>query len=225
MAGSTKKKASPAAETPQASASIEETAVVASPDMADASGRPVKVIVLTVEEAADLVGRVYAKCLPDGVRVEVIPVAEPVSDLQSILEDLIARTDVNASFILVPPTLVPVTELQYLSALEMPVVDMNGEQETWWGRTPVPFSKEHLAEFLPEHADDDPDAFVKAYLKQFETRPLEVSHSFGNYYTKVLRANPCENVIIEAFVRKRFIYANRAGWPAVAPLLEKFLEG
>ena len=52
---------------------------------------------------------------------------------------------------------------------------------------------------------------------------MEVSFSFGNFITPVLRANPCENVVIEAFLRKFFVAASPEGFAAIAALAEKFL--
>ena len=79
-------------------------------------------------------------------------------------------------------------------------------------------------DWLPEHdqlADED---FVRQYVQENTPRALEVSHNFGNYYTKVLRANPCEHIVIEALIRKRFLYVNQAGWPAVTGLIKSLLK-
>ena len=89
---------------------------------------------------------------------------------------------------------------------------------------PVTFDKEVLVDWLPEHdqlADED---FVRQYVQENAPRALEVSHNFGNYYTKVLRANPCEHIVIEALIRKRFLYVSSAGWPAVTGLIKSLLK-
>ena len=40
----------------------------------------------------------------------------------------------------------------------------------------------------------------------------------------MLRANPCEHIVIEALIRKRFLYVSPAGWPAVTGLVKKLLK-
>ena len=81
-----------------------------------------------------------------------------------------------------------------------------------------------LVDWLPQHDQLDDEAFVKAYVENNNGRPLEVAHGFGNFYTKVLRANPCENLVIEALIRKRFLYVGPAGWTAVEHLIRKLLK-
>ena len=80
------------------------------------------------------------------------------------------------------------------------------------------------APVLGADSDAPDEAFVRKYVESRGVRPLEVSHNFGNYYTKVLRENPCENVVIEAMIRKRFLYVGPAGWPAVTGLFHKLLK-
>lgn len=141
--------------------------------------------------------------------------------LKELLEDIIADNEISNEFALIPANLIPVMRTRY-SVLAGPYVDCYGKQFSWWGRVPVLFTKETLAVFLPENDQLPEDDFVKKYIKDVRTeRALIVSHEFGNFYTKVLRANPCENVIIEAFINKRFIYANKQGWQPVVALYEK----
>ncbi len=141
--------------------------------------------------------------------------------LIELLEDIIADNEIGNEFVLVPANLIPVTRTSF-NLLTIPYADCYAKTISFWGRVPVAFSKEDLAVFLPENDQLSPEEFVRKYIKDArDERALMVSHEFGNFYTKVLRANPCENVIIEAFINKRFIYANKQGWQPVVALYEK----
>jgi hypothetical protein len=143
--------------------------------------------------------------------------------VKEVLEAVMADNEIDAEFVLVPANLVPVSKV-LPGEFQTPLVDVvNQKKVLHWGRVPVLFSKERLADFLPDNDPLEDNEFVKAYLKANNMRPLEVAHGFGNYFTKVIRGNPCENVVIEALVRKRFLYVNQAGWPAIEHLLKKLL--
>lgn len=180
-------------------------------------------VIFDSESKAALVRAAWEKF--SDIPVEII-VAEDEQEvnLKQLLENVMATDAVPGRFVLVPPTLIPVTPVRW-SELQTPLVDIAGDGNRYWGRTPVAFDKGVLADFLPENDSLSPEEFVKKYLEENATRPVEVSHSFGNFFTKVLRSNPCENVIIEALVRKRFLFVNQAGWPPVVPLLKKLLNG
>lgn len=144
--------------------------------------------------------------------------------LSELLEDIIADNEIGNEFVLVPANLIPVTRTSF-SLLTIPYVDCYVKTLSFWGRVPVAFSKEELAAFLPANDQLNPEEFIRKYIKEVRgERALMVSHEFGNFYTKVLRSNPCENVIIEAFITKRFVYANEQGWPAVVAILEKLAK-
>lgn len=144
--------------------------------------------------------------------------------LTEILEEIIADNEISDEFVLVPANLIPVRKTRY-ELLSLPFVDRFGKTSSFWGRVPVKFSKEALAIFLPNNDSLPADDFVRKYIRDVRDEfTLEVSHEFGNFYTKVLRSNPCENVIIEAFITKRFVYANEQGWSSVETLLEKLAK-
>lgn len=141
--------------------------------------------------------------------------------LSELLEDIIADNAISNEFVLVPANLIPVARTSF-SLLTIPYVDCYVKTLSFWGRVPVAFSKEELAVFLPENDQLSPEEFVRKYIKDVRAeRALIVSHEFGNFFTKVLRSNPCENVVIEAFITKHFVYANEQGWPAVEAILKK----
>lgn len=144
--------------------------------------------------------------------------------LKELLEDIIADNEIGNEFVLVPANLIPVTRTSF-NLLTIPYADCYAKTISFWGRVPVAFSKEDLAVFLPENDQLSPEEFVRKYIKDArDERALIVSHEFGNFFTKVLRANPCENVVIEAFITKRFVYANEQGWPAVEAILKKLAK-
>ena len=146
--------------------------------------------------------------------------------LKQLLEDIMAdnlEEHIDLRFVVIPANLVPVAPVRW-SELQTPFVDVDGNRRTFWGRVPVTFDKMVLVDWLPEHDSLTDEEFVKRYVEQNGVRPLEVSHGSGNFYTKVLRANPCENLVIEAMIRKRFLYIGPAGWPAVEGLIRKLLK-
>lgn len=179
----------------------------------------VSVIVLAYPGTEVLVKRMWDKHFHANVDVLTFP--ENVS-LKALLADVIAAPEFENMFVLVPANLVPVTTVT-LDSLMVARVDVANDKKRYWGRVPVSFTKDSLVDFLPDNEEKDDDDFVREYLEAQGVRPATVSHSFGNFYTKVLRGNPCENVVIEALIRKRFLYANQAGWSAIIGLLEKTL--
>lgn len=179
----------------------------------------VSVIVLAHPGTEMLVKRIWEKHFHANVDVLTFP---ENASLKNLLADVIAAPEFENMFVLVPANLVPVATVT-LDSLMVARVDVANDRKRYWGRVPVSFTKDSLVDFLPENEEKDDDDFVLEYLKAQGVRPATVSHSFGNFYTKVLRGNPCENVVIEALIRKRFIYASRVGWDAITGLLEKHL--
>ena len=146
--------------------------------------------------------------------------------LKQLLEEIMAdnlEEHINIRFVIVPANLIPVAPVRW-SELQTPYVDVYGSSRRFWGRVPVTFDKMVLVDWLPEHDHLPDEDFVREYLEKNSGRPLDVSHEFGNFYTKVLRGNPCEHLIIGAMLRKRFLYVNQVGWPAVENLVRKLLK-
>lgn len=178
------------------------------------------VIVLAFRGTESLVKRIWEKHFKGDV--EVLSYPEDQEHLKELLTFIIAEPMYSKTVVLIPANLVPVAPVS-LNDLMVARVDVNNNQKRFWGRVPVTFDKEVLVDFLPEHEGLSDEEFVEAYLKLQGVRPMEVAHAFGNFYAKVLRGNPCENVVIEALIRKRFIFANLVGWNAITGLLEKTL--
>lgn len=184
--------------------------------------RLTSIVVLAHPGSEPLVDKVWQSC--DWPLV--VFTWDGTQSLKQLLEAILAGQVDEAiadRFVVVPANLVPVTPVRW-SELQTPLVDIDGSRLTYWGRVPVTFDKEVLVDWLPEHdqlADED---FVRQYVQENAPRALDVSHNFGNYYTKVLRANPCEHIVIEALIRKRFLYVSPAGWPAVTGLIKSLLK-
>lgn len=161
--------------------------------------------------------RIWALYGPEGFTVRTAPELR----LADLLAELIADSSIARDFVLVPANLIPVRPVMF-EELAMPTEDVSPAGAVRWGRTPVRFDKDVLAELLPDLSDHifDED-LVKEYQKHtLPGIPYQVAHDFGNYYTKVLRGNPCRHVVLEGFIRKHFIYASDEGWPAVLEVAE-----
>lgn len=211
------------AEAPAQEAEAEEAAAAEPEAPAEEAAVPIRLIILAYPGTESLMSRVWAKNIDAPFRI--IPFKDGDS-LISILEDVIAMNDVDRVFAVAPANLVPCAPIS-LDELQLPRVDvLQQDNILYWGRVPVCFDKELLVDNLPVDEELDDESFVRAYVKSFcAGRPEQVSHSFGNYFVKVLRGTPCESVVIEGLMHKRYLYANAVGWAAVADLIEKALLG
>lgn len=211
------------AEAPAQEAEAEEEAAADPEAPAEEAADPIRLIILAYPGTESLMSRVWAKNIDAPFRI--IPF-EDGDSLISILEDVIAMNDVDRVFAVAPANLVPCAPISW-DELQLPRVDvLQQDNVLYWGRVPVCFDKELLVDNLPVDEELDDESFVRAYVKSFYAgRPEQVSHSFGNYFVKVLRGTPCESVVIEGLMHKRYLYANAVGWAAVADLIEKALLG
>ncbi|MBQ9660710.1 MAG: hypothetical protein IJV37_05540 [Bacteroidales bacterium] len=176
---------------------------------------PLHLIVLAHPGTEDLVKQIWEKFYD--LPFKIIPF-QKTDTLVSLLESVMAMEDVDRYFAVIPANLVPCAPVRW-SELQVPRADDLGHEKiVFWGRVPVRFDKEVLVDFLPYYGTNSDEEFVKFYVTE-RARPELVSHLYGNFYTKVLRANPCESVVIEGLMRRRFIYANAAGWDAIRDLL------
>lgn len=180
---------------------------------------PLHLIVCADPGTEDLVKRIWEKFYDLPIRIVFFQEGQ---SLVHLLETVMVMEDVDKEFTVIPANLVPCAPVRW-SELQTPRVDdQGGGKLCFWGRVPVCFNKDVLVDFLPANDDLPDEEFVKAYITGIR-RPDLVSHSYGNFFTKVLRATPCEAVVIEGLVRKRFIYANAAGWNAITDLLTQAL--
>lgn len=150
-------------------------------------------------------------------------VTDTGAPLQETLAECLADNRIADRFTFIPPNVIPCTEISdELLKGDYVYVKRDGERQAV-SRVPMTFDKERLVVWLA--ADDSATDTAEEFLKRYNAgkRLMEVSFSFGNFITPVLRANPCENVVIEAFLRKFFVAASPEGFAAIAALAEKCL--
>ncbi len=195
--------------------SVTETSV-ATP-VAETAATVRSVVVLAFPGTLDEMRQVWAKFCSEDLHFREFPDGEA---LVETLAEVVADNKVASDFVLVPANLIPVRPVSW-EELVIPTEDVSGAGVTVWGRTPVRFDKDVLAELLPELSEK---ASGEEVVREYHKRTLsgirhQVGHGFGNYYTKVLRADPCRHTLLEAFIRKHFVYSSAAGWPAVKDML------
>ena len=211
----TKVNASKAAGEAAADAAKENAAAAA----ADNAGGGINLVVCAYEGTDGQLSKVWERTT--GVRPVVITV-KPDEDIRDILAGVIADSDVSDDFIFVPANCVPCAPIS-IEELATPLVfvDARGGRE-FGERLPKPFSKERLVEMLPADGQTA-EEFLKDYFKRNLHRPVEAGFRFGNIVTPVYRANPCEHIVIEAFVRKKFVFATPEGYAAITHLIDRYL--
>lgn len=156
-----------------------------------------------------------------GVKPVVVTV-EPDADIRDILAGIVADGSVADDFVFVPANCVPCAEIS-IAELSTPLVFLDIQGNRVYGeRLPKPFSKEKLVEALPADGQTS-EEFLKDYFKKNLHRPVEAGFRFGNIVTPVYRSNPCENIVIEAFVRKKFVFATPGGYAAITRLIDQYL--
>ena len=181
------------------------------------------VVVCAYEGTEELMKRLWDK-FHKGKHL-IVPVKAD-ADTRTMLADALADNRVADRFTLLPPNIIPCTEITD-SLLEgnYVYVTRNGERQQD-SRLPLNAEKERLVELLA--AEDSMEIPSEEFIGRLNEgrRLMEVSFTSGNFVTPVLRANPCENVVIEAFLKKFFVAASPEGFSAIASLAEKcFLKG
>lgn len=189
----------------------------------EVAGNPVSggtnLVVCAYEGTDGQLSKVWEKMT--GVKPVVITV-EPDADIRDILAGIIADNNVADDFILAPANCVPCAKISIVE-LATPLVFLDVQGNKVYGeRLPKPFSKEKLVEMLPAQ-DQTAEEFLKDYFKKNLHRPVEAGFRFGNIVTPVYRANPCEHLVIEAFVRKKFVFATPQGYAAITHLIDQYL--
>ena len=205
---------------------ISENAIAAQQEPISTTKEMYKVVVCAYKGTEDLVAKAWGKMYDQPILV--IPVDEGGDDVRGIVTELIANNQVCEQFVLVKPNTIPCARITD-SELSLPLVyvDKAGE-EHFSHRLPMPFDKNNLVDAFGSDDypanDENDENFLRSYAERFLTRPIQVSHNFGNYVTIVLRGNPCNAVIAEGISRKKFICANAVGFKAVEPFVEALLS-
>lgn len=186
----------------------------------DSAAKSYNLVVCAYEGTEAQMAKVWKKMT--GVDPTVIAVSA-TAELRDILAGIIARNDVADEFVFVPANCVPCAPLT-AAELSTPLVfvDVN-DRRVYGERLPKPFTKEHLVDALAAESDITTEDWLKNYFKSWLTRPIEAGFRFGNLVTPVYRSNPCEHVVIEAFVRKKYIFATPGGYAAISALIDQYL--
>lgn len=211
-------------ESPETGAPLGEEATVVA-EVAPEQVEVVKadIIVCAYPGDEEVVAAVWRKMLRSGNLL--IRTVDPDEQITATLADLVADENVADVFTFIPATIIPCSSID-ANELSIPYVYVNAANEwDFAGRVPMTFCKNDMILMFAEDPAGEMDdaAFLKAYMGKFRTRPVEVGFRFGNFITPVLRANPCENVVIEAFVRKKFVSANEDGFKAISSLVRNTL--
>lgn len=153
----------------------------------------------------------------------IIVSVKPDVDTRALLADALADNRIADRFTLLPPNVIPCTDVaDHLLKGSYVYVTRNGEKQQD-SRLPINADKEKLVElFAGGDSMAIPSENFIGHLNEGR-RLMDVSFVFGNFVTPVLRANPCENVVIEAFLKKFFVTASPEGFSAIASLIEKCL--
>ena len=197
----------------------EEKEIAAAPGQTEEKEQ-IRLVLCAYPGKEELVKRIWDKMLP-GVEKNAFTVEEgtPTTD---ILAAVIADTEVADKFVLVPPVAIPCAPVSF-EELQMPVVfkDSKGARH-YDNKLPVFIDKGPMAQLLGEDRTDNPEKVMEAYITS-RGRAVEAAFKEGNFVTPVLRGNPCEHIVLEALVRKKYLTANQAGLEAITPLLRKAL--
>ena len=188
----------------------------------DTAGGSKRLAVCAYPGTGEQLGRVWEKMTGEDPLVMTV---QRDSLFRDTLAEAVANPDIADIFILVPANCLPCAPIS-LEELKGPFVfvDVSGSRH-YCDRLPVLFNKESLVEALVSAEPGDDESFMQAYYKRNLHRPIEGGFRFGNLVTPVYRANPCENLVIEAFVRKKFVTASPDGYRAIAHLVDQYLLG
>lgn len=193
----------------------------------------VNIVIFAYPGTEEKMAALWKKALPAGLNLLVLPAGQAISgetpvesvaeEINSLAEAAIADNRIDDNFVLVPANTFPTHRIDPVE-LELPVVyvDKVGK-ETFAHRLPQLCNKAELTELLAEREFWNPEDFAKKALERRGTLPVKVGMSFGNFVTNVLRANPCEHQVIEAFLRKKYISCNSEGWKGIEKIVDQFL--
>lgn len=185
-----------------------------------------RVVVCAHKGTEDLIAKAWKKMCDEPILI--IPIAEGDDDARAILTTVIANSDVSDDFVFVKANTIPCSRVT-MTDLSVPVVYLDrAGKEHYSHRLPMPLNKGLLveafgAEDYPD-ADETDESFLRSYAETNLSRPIQVSHYFGNYVTIVLRGNPCNAVVAEGLLRRKFLSANAVGFKAIEPFVETLLS-
>ena len=176
------------------------------------------VVVAAYPGTEDLMEQVWKKFLGHG---SFIVVSLNTDDMLTALAQLAENADIEDDFILIPSNTFPTASISSRE-LYTPLVyvDKSGKLH-YEHRLPHRFTKAFIREYIDGHSLPTADELCKLQLEAFGSRPVEAAFAFGNYICPVLRGNPCEHLVLEAFLRKKYVACSKEGFKAIEDLVRK----
>ena len=158
--------------------------------------------------------------------IRVVPVEAPDGgdrfDLIGVLSSLAGDEGVTERFTLVPPNTFPAKAVTPEELRLCTVYVSKGGKISHFSCLPLQFVKADVREFL--EGGLDAEQLCDAQIDRITEVPVWAGYSFGNLVTPVLHANPCESVILEAFVRRKYVAPqSRGAWDAIEHLVDRLL--
>jgi hypothetical protein len=180
-----------------------------------------KLLICAYPGTESLMQKIWAKFLDFG-SFQIISVSS-----DSIV-DTLARLNENGELpeecIFVPANTFPTAPIQRRELHTSLVYVTRDGKRTFAHRLPHVIKKSFLSDFISNTSSITDEDFCKKQIDDFGFRPVEVGFAFGNYVCPVLRGNPCEHTVLEAFLRKKFITASREGFGAIEHLVRKLAD-
>ena len=183
----------------------------------------VHVVVLSYAGTEPLLRALWEKNFSGAFKIVTVPEKYSLLD---VLAGILADPDIAEDFVLAQANVVPLVQMS-LETLRIPAVYVSAEGiPQYSSHVPTRLSKERLADALSKLAkesDFNAEKVIKESTIQ-DVRPIEVSHSFGNYIIRVFSGTPCHHKVIEGLLRRRFIGTTLVGWQAIEGELQSFLK-
>lgn len=183
-------------------------------ETASSTDATVTVIIIAHKGTEDVAGKAWDKMLPGLVKKIITSQAATLVD---VLPDLIADEDIADKFVLVPAGCIPCAPVSF-EELHTPLVYVDGQGKRHYDRLPVVLDKADLVERLSSNGFS-PDTVMESICKA-KGRAIEGSFREGNLLTPVLRGNPCEHIVMEALIRKKYLICSAEGLTAITQLLQ-----
>ena len=147
------------------------------------------------------------------------------SKLDELAAATLLRDDIPESFTLIPAGTIPCRKLD-LAACKVPTVCIraNGEKSYAAGLPVYIESKSKLAAILGSIDDAlAPEGYTEKFAKALLPDgiiPAEVSFHFGNWIAPIISDNPCDHLVIEALLSRKFITTERTNLSHIATILK-----
>lgn len=148
-------------------------------------------------------------------------------NMRKALETAYTDQELADTFTLVPANTFPVAPICRCE-LEIPVLYVNAKGGRQYNHLlPVTVHRDKLLRILTSLNLDNvsDETLMKLLYDEQGYRPVEAGFTFGNFVTPVLRGAPCNHVVIEAFLRKKYISSNLAGFTAILSIIDEHLGG